>query len=149
MPNNGTDAESIAIGHVLPASDPDSFESRFLGRPVSTSPREVELADPVHYVGNGGPPFLILHGMADTLIPWQQSEYLFDALSDAGNNATLVLFENLKHGFFNHPGLAHERYGKVTVHGTPSHTATKDWEPDPEEDIPSMVRDFFRANLTG
>jgi acetyl esterase/lipase len=149
MPATGTDAESVAIGHVLPAADPDSFESRLLGTPVSTSPREVELADPVHYVRGGCPPLLILHGKADALIPCQQSQYLFDALSDAGNDATLVLFENLKHGFFNNPNLARESYGAVTVRRASLSAKGKNWDCNPDEDIPSMVSSFFRAHLAG
>jgi acetyl esterase/lipase len=145
----GTDAESVVIGHVLPAADPDSFESRLLGTQVSTSPREVELADPVYYVRGKCPPFLILHGKADTLIPCQQSQYLFHALSNAGNDVTLVLFENLKHGFFNNPGLARESYGTVTVHRSSLIAIEKSWECNPHEDIPSMVSSFFRAHLAG
>lgn len=140
----GTDAESIVVGGVLPASDPESFESRFLGAPVGSSPQLVELADPVHYVNPGSPPFLILHGDADTLIPSGQSRYLFDALIGAGNNATLVLFENLRHGFFNNPDLAEADYGLVTVH---CHAALDGWCCDSTQKIPSMVASFFRAHL--
>lgn len=149
MPVGGSDAESIAIGHVLPAADPDSFESRLLGVPVASSPHAVELADPVHYMRGGSPPFLILHGKADTLIPCQQSRYLFQALSSAGNDATLVLFENLKHGFFNNPNLAGENYGTVAVERTAHRAIGSDWQCDPVEDIPSMVSSFFRAHLAG
>jgi len=148
MPAVGTDAESLAIGSVLPAGDADSFESRLLGTPVSCSPREVELADPVHYVRGDHPPFLILHGEADSLIPCQQSQHLFNALKDAGGDATLVLFENLQHGFFNHLTLAREKYGAVKVLQTPRRAAGNHWECAPDDDIPSMVSSFFRANLT-
>lgn len=149
MPAAGTDAESVAIGHVLPAADPDSFESRLLGVPVASSPHAVALADPVHYMRSGSPPFLILHGKADSLIPCQQSRYLFNALSSAGNNATLVLFENLKHGFFNNPNLAAENYGTVAVERTPHRPAAPDWQCNPADDIPSMVSGFFRTHLAG
>jgi acetyl esterase/lipase len=147
MPAAGTDEESLAIGRVLPAGDPDSFESRLLGTPVSCSPREVELADPVHYVRGGCPPFLILHGKADTLIPCHQSQYLFYALSDAGNDATFVLFENLKHGFFNDRNLARESYGAVTVHRSACRANGTDCDCNPTDDIPSMVSSFLRAHL--
>lgn len=142
----GDDAESLAIGHVLPAGHPESFESRLLGTPVSTSEREVRLADPVHYVRAGSPPFLILHGQADTLIPSAQSEYLFAALAAAGNDVTLVLFEKLKHGFFNHPKLAEEDYGTRVVRRSMDHGV---WAADPAADIPSMVCGFLRAALLG
>jgi acetyl esterase/lipase len=147
MPAVGTDTESLAIGRVLPAEDPDSFESRLLGTPVGCSPREVEHADPAHYVHGESPPFLILHGKADTLIPFQQSQYLFNALSDSGNDATLVLFENLKHGFFNNHNLARETYGIMTIFRSTRHASRVAWDCNPDEDIPSMVSGFFRAHL--
>lgn len=144
----GDDAERLGIGNVLPAGHPDSFESRFLGVPVNDSPAEVELADPVHYVRSGCPPFLILHGEADTLIPCSQSRHLFQALGAAGNDATLVLFEKLGHGFFNDRNLEAEDYGRVTIHQTPSCAAQARWACDPTESIPSMVCNFFRAHLS-
>jgi acetyl esterase/lipase len=142
----GKDAESVAIGHVLPAGDPDSFESRLLGSPVSSSPREVELADPVHYVRGASPPFLILHGEADALIPCSQSRSLFHALQAAGGDVTLVLFEKLRHGFLNNPALAIEDYGARTVHQSAPPGASP-WRSAPEESIPSMVSRFFRHHF--
>jgi len=143
----GTDAESLGIGKVLPASDPDSFESRFLGRPVGTSPMEVELADPVHYVRKECPPFLILHGGSDSLIPPSQSRYLYDALSQTENDAILVLFQNLKHGFFNNARLAEEDYGAVTVLCSPMSELEAKWSCPAGASIPTMVTDFFRVHL--
>jgi acetyl esterase/lipase len=143
----GNDAESILVGSVLPAGDPDSFESRFIGAPLSEVPHLVRLADPVHYVHSGSPPFLILHGLADTLIPAQQSHDLFRALCDARCNATLALFQNLRHGFFNNPNLAREDSGAVSVFCSSSPSERIVWSCDPEENIPSMVSSFFRAHL--
>ena len=143
----GDDAESLAIGEVLPAGHPDSFESRLLGVPVNTSEREVQLADPVHYVKDGSPPFLILHGQADTLVPCAQSQYLFEALDAAANDATLVLLEKLKHGFFNHPRLAEEDCGAVTIlqGRAQGHDATRVL--DPGDNVPFMVQTFLRRHL--
>jgi acetyl esterase/lipase len=144
----GNDAESVLVGGVLPAGDPESFESQLIGAPLSDAPRLVELADPVHYVRSGGPPFLILHGQADTLIPAEQSHYLFEALSAAGCDTTLVLFQHLKHGFFNNPNLAEEKYGAVSVYRSNAIPAEHSaWSCDLTENIPSMVSSFFRANL--
>jgi acetyl esterase/lipase len=143
----GMDAESFGIGNLRPAGDPDSFESRFLGVPVATSPDAVKLADPVQYLRPGSPPFLILHGQADTLIPCKQSEYLFGALNDAGNQATLVLFEKLKHGFFNNRNLAGEDYGVVSVLQSEAARLNATWTCDPRADILSMVSTFFRDHV--
>ncbi len=142
----GTDAESLGIGTIIPAGDPDSFESKLLGSAVRQSPSKVELADPVHYVRRGCPPFLLLHGESDTLIPWSQSRYLFDALTAEGNEATLVLLEKLGHGFFNNKNLAEEKYGRVTVHGA-GLEENRLWTCNPTATIPHMVSTFFQAHL--
>jgi acetyl esterase/lipase len=147
LPRAGNDAESILVGGVLPAGDPESFESRLIGAPVKDAPRLVQLADPVHYVHSGSPPFLILHGQADTLIPAEQSRYLFEALRHAGCEATLVLFQNLRHGFFNNPNLAQEDIGTVSVYRSSIAAGRAPWSLDPAENIPSMVAGFFQACL--
>ena len=144
-----SDAESALVGgHVLPAADPDSFESRFIGMSVKEAPRQVQLADPAHYVHSGSPPFLILHGEADSLIPCNQSQILFDALRTTDNDATLVLFEKLGHGFFNNCDLAKTDYGKVTVFRSQTDRSLRSrWSCDGSADIPTMVIDFLQAHL--
>ena len=99
------DVEGIAIPDLLPAGHPESFESRFLGVPVDSSPEQVKLANPITYVQRGAPPFLILHGLSDRLIPWPQSRLLFEALQGAENEVTMLTFERLGHGFFNNSKL--------------------------------------------
>ena len=137
-----------SVSDLLPAGDPDSFESRLLGTPVIATSPQVELANPIHYLHPGNAPFLILHGEADSLMPWQQSWLLFEALSDAEDDATLVLFEKLGHGFFNNPRLADIDYGKVKVHRSQTKRASRaHWSCDVSSDIPSMVMSFFRAHL--
>jgi len=148
MPSSGTDAESVVIGGVLPANHPDSFESRHLGASVGSSPDKVRLADPVHYAGPGKPPFLILHGDADALIPSNQSRYLFDALSAAANDVTLVLFQHLKHGFFNNPSLADQDYGCVRLFKSEANSSRAVWSCDAGQNIPAMVVSFFQRHLT-
>lgn len=142
------DAESLVVSDVLPADDPDSFESRLLGTPVGISALQVELANPVHYVRPGNAPFLILHGEADSLMPWQQSWFLFEALSNLGDDATLILFEKLGHGFFNNPKIGEIDYGNVNVHRSKTERASRAlWSCDGSANIPSMVMSFFQAHL--
>jgi acetyl esterase/lipase len=145
--NIGTDAESLGIGMVIPSGDPESFESRLLGSAVRESPEQVELADPLHYCRGGCPPFLILHGESDTLIPESQSKHLYNALVAKGNDAVLVLFEKLGHGFFNNKNLESEFYGKVTVYPSGSEMSSSHWACDAAASIPQMVITFFQAHL--
>jgi acetyl esterase/lipase len=58
-------------------------------------------ASPVDYVNTsiGAPPFLILHGLNDTIVPTIQSIQLYDALTRQGDRAVLVLVQNCDHEF--------------------------------------------------
>jgi acetyl esterase/lipase len=46
-------------------------------------------ASPIHYISKDDPPFLIVHGEADRVIPVEQSQRLYEELRKAGVNATL------------------------------------------------------------
>jgi acetyl esterase/lipase len=105
VPPKVPDAETVVVRHVLPACHPESFESRHLGVPVAKGSAEVARANPATYAHEAAPPFLILHGESDALIPWTQSELLFEALAETGNEVTLVRYERLGHGFFNNSNL--------------------------------------------
>lgn len=100
VPPRIPDSETVLVRNVLPASDPDSFESRHLGIPVVKGSAALARSNPVSYVHAGAPPFLILHGESDALVPWTQSQLLYDALARAGNQVSLVKYERLGHGFF-------------------------------------------------
>jgi acetyl esterase/lipase len=56
-------------------------------------------ASPVTYVSGDAPPFLILQGDKDTMVPASQSEELYRRLLAAGAPATLVVVHNGDHGF--------------------------------------------------
>jgi acetyl esterase/lipase len=80
----------------------DSPESELLGgRLGAADPELLRAANPVAHVTAEAPPFLILHGTADLLVPPGQSQLLHDALVRAGVESTLYLIDGLDHGFFN------------------------------------------------
>ncbi|MBK9007055.1 MAG: alpha/beta hydrolase [Anaerolineae bacterium] len=60
---------------------------------------DLALASPVTYVSADDPPFLILHGEEDALVPIAQSEDLLAKLQAAGVQAELVPVANAGHGF--------------------------------------------------
>ncbi len=60
---------------------------------------DLALASPVTYVSADDPPFLILHGEKDPLVPISQSEELLAKLQAAGVPAELVRVANAAHGF--------------------------------------------------
>lgn len=60
---------------------------------------DAALASPVTYVSADDPPFLMLHGEADKLVPIEQSQILLAALQAAGVSAELVSVANAGHSF--------------------------------------------------
>lgn len=85
----------------VPHDAPTSPESRLLGAPVQTVPDRVRAASPLTYVRPDAPPFLIMHGLADSSVPYGQSVLLYEALKAAGRGVTLRLIDGLPHTFFN------------------------------------------------
>jgi len=77
---------------------PDSPESQLVGGPIRDNPDEVARANPVTYVTADDPPFLIVHGDADLLVPHHQSEILEAALRKAGVRVRLVTIPGGPHG---------------------------------------------------
>ncbi|MDG9724432.1 alpha/beta hydrolase [Streptomyces sp. DH41] len=73
------------------ARDPRSFEALLLGGAPADRPEAARDASPVAHVGPEAPPFLILHGTDDALIPVRQSVRLAEALRDAGSPVDLRL----------------------------------------------------------
>ncbi|MED4225911.1 alpha/beta hydrolase [Neobacillus cucumis] len=95
------DPESNRLNYVERHTDPNSRESQLLGARIQTVPHLVREANPITYIDNKIPPFLILHGMNDTAVPVNQSELLYRALVENGNEAAFCLIEGLGHAFFN------------------------------------------------
>lgn len=59
----------------------------------------LRLASPVTWISPDDPPFLLLHGEKDRLVPLEQSELLYEQLVETGVPATFVVVENAGHGF--------------------------------------------------
>jgi acetyl esterase/lipase len=77
----------------------DSPESQLIGGAVQQHKDKAAKANPLTYVSREDPPFLIMHGNRDNLVPYQQSELLREALQKAGVNVTLKIVEGAGHGF--------------------------------------------------
>ncbi|WP_309141746.1 alpha/beta hydrolase [Streptomyces griseicoloratus] len=73
----------------LTAAPPRTPEAALLGAPAADVPDLARAASPVARVAPGAPPFLILHGVRDTVIPVTQGEALASALRAAGSEAVL------------------------------------------------------------
>ena len=82
---------------------PDSPESQLVGGPIQENPDRVARANPITYVTAGAPPFLIVHGDRDPLVPHHQSVLLATALEKAGVPVTFYTVEGGGHGGFEDP----------------------------------------------
>jgi dipeptidyl aminopeptidase/acylaminoacyl peptidase len=67
-------------------------------------------ANPITHVSSDDPPFLIMHGDKDLVVPLAQSELLYAALQEAGVESTLRMIEGCEHGGF--PPDAYEEVRK-------------------------------------
>ena len=83
----------------------DSPESKLVGGPVQENAEKVRCANPITYVTKDAPPFLIVHGDKDPLVPHNQSELLLDALKKANVEAKLHTVKDGGHGGFKDPNV--------------------------------------------
>ncbi|MEP6669080.1 MAG: alpha/beta hydrolase [Chthoniobacter sp.] len=60
-----------------------------------------EAISPIHHVSEHLPPTLILHGRADTTVPFASAEAFAAEMKKKGNRCDLVGYEGQAHGFFN------------------------------------------------
>jgi len=74
-----------------------------LGKTFAEDPELYRLASPVTYVRSNSPPFLILHGTADTTVKLAQSELLANRLKQAGVQHELIVIPGAPHTFHLQP----------------------------------------------
>jgi acetyl esterase/lipase len=103
-------AEQSGPESQLDHNAPDSPEAKLLGGPVQEKKELAAKANPVTYVSKDDPPFLIIHGDKDPVVPYKQSHLLDDALKSAGVETTLLIIPGAAHG----PGIGtRETFGKI------------------------------------
>ena len=59
---------------------------------------EAEKASAIRYISEQTPPFMILHGTEDTVVPMAQSDALYDALQKKGVPCEFTVVEGAAHG---------------------------------------------------
>jgi acetyl esterase/lipase len=100
---------SSSVQAVVPLSGPswfpaesmhgDAAVARLLGAHQTEAPEVAALASPAGHVNAGAPPFLIVHGDADTVVPISQSELLDERLRDAGVDSELIRVAGAGHSY--------------------------------------------------
>ena len=73
-------------------------EELLVGGPITGDRRLLaRFMNPLEYACDRTPPFLILHGTEDTVVPCRQSEILYEGLTKRGVKADLYLVEGANH----------------------------------------------------
>ncbi|MCY4324152.1 MAG: alpha/beta hydrolase [Gammaproteobacteria bacterium] len=74
-----------------------AIAARLLGDRVANVPELVKAANPLTYIKPGMPPFFIVHGEKDRVVPLGQSVILHEALQASGNESELMILEGKGH----------------------------------------------------
>lgn len=88
-----------AAGSRMKHDPADSPESRLIGGPIQENKDKCAKASPLTYVTSDDPPFLIMHGDRDPVVPINQSELLVAALKKAEVKCVYKPVPGGQHGF--------------------------------------------------
>lgn len=83
-----------------PEEESDEFVRMFLGSNADEAAELIMDISPIFYVDRKQPPYLLMHGDADKLVPIRYTYNFYDALIAHGHDASLVVVPNQGHGFF-------------------------------------------------
>ncbi len=82
------------LSQQFPHADSNDIETM---KRIGFSETNMMEASPISYVTPDDPPFLLIHGDHDDLVPYQQSQVMYDRLIQAGVPAQLVIVKNGAH----------------------------------------------------
>ncbi|MHC4443894.1 MAG: alpha/beta hydrolase fold domain-containing protein [Planctomycetota bacterium] len=111
----------------LGRNDSKSPVTMLLGGPVEQNQEKARLASPITFVSKDDPPFLIMHGDKDPVVPYRQSVLLYEALKKNGVEVTLHPVKGAGHGFkgLDISGQVEEFFNKHLKKPEPQKIATK------------------------
>jgi acetyl esterase/lipase len=89
---------------------------------IQDCPDETKKADPATYIDEAEVPIWLLHGLADTQVPYNQSQLLYDATVAEGNEARLTLVPGAEHSVPDIIGAAQARTLETDRDGQESET---------------------------
>lgn len=91
-------ADDPNVRNIFAFNTPSDPYSCLIGARLDADRPKTDAVSPVHYVSQDNPPFLILHGTHDALVPLAQSEELAAALRARGVPVLLQKFPGAGHG---------------------------------------------------
>lgn len=72
-------------------------ESRLLGVDIAQNPEAANVGNPLLYISENTPPIMLIHGLEDQVVPFNQSEIFYEELIRHGKNAELVAINGANH----------------------------------------------------
>ena len=89
----------VRMSEMLGQIEIENNESLYIGGPLKKNVEKATQANPITHINNNAPPFLIIHGDSDVLVPADQSTILYKALAKAKVTASLHIIPGAGHGF--------------------------------------------------
>ena len=86
------------LAKLSPAGAPANAVTRLLGGDTGETKTLAETGTPQKYITKDDPPFLIMHGDVDKIVPVAQSKELHAALKEAGVESELIVMKGAGHG---------------------------------------------------
>lgn len=105
---NATHGKAVPMDHDSPAS----VITKLLGASILDRPDLAKIASPVTYVDKNDPPVLILHGDADELVPFFESQIFNSWLKLAGVRSQLVKLPGVGHAG---PAFSDPEHQKIVI----------------------------------
>jgi acetyl esterase/lipase len=96
-------------GSTIDPDDPNAALAKLIGGPLKDKQDAGRNASPATYISSDDPPFLLIHGDKDPLVPYTQAQEFDAALDAAKVPATLLTMTRGGHVFFNAPLNNHMR----------------------------------------
>ncbi len=99
--------EDKGVKNIWKFNTPGDPYSDLVGVKLDADKAKVDAVSPVHFVSQDNPPFLIVHGTKDALVPLAQSVELETSLKKAGVSVLLQRLPNSGHGgpMFSKPAI--------------------------------------------
>jgi acetyl esterase/lipase len=119
--------EDKAVRNIFAWNESDPY-SMLIGARLGVDREACDAVSPVTYVVGDNPPFLILHGDRDELVPYAQSVELADRLEKAGVAVTLQRIPGAGHGG---PAFSTPKLGALTEAFFDKHLQGRDVEIHP------------------
>lgn len=95
-----------SCGSSFKHDDIKSPESSLIGAAIQENKAKVALANPISYVSKSTVPFLIIHGTNDKLVPYCQSQELYQKMQQLNVPSQFITVDGGEHG----PGVMIEKY---------------------------------------